>query len=68
MDSEDSDQPARMRSLIRVFAGRTCNLVENAVSQFSLNLLLSSNLKKQPPEFIAKDLTGFKLSSKRHEN
>ena len=29
---EDSDQTARMRSLIRVFAGRTCNLVGNAVS------------------------------------
>ena len=31
MPSKDSDQTARMRSLIRVFAGHTCGLVGNTV-------------------------------------
>ena len=31
--SKDSDQTVRMRSLIRIFAGRTCNFVGNAVSR-----------------------------------
>ena len=32
-DSENSDQPARMRRLILVFAGQTCSLIGNAVPQ-----------------------------------
>ena len=36
-DSEDSDQTARMRRLIRVFAGRTCNIVGNAVPRLKLH-------------------------------
>ena len=30
-DNEDSDQTARMRRLIGVFAGHTCNVIGNAV-------------------------------------
>ena len=33
-DSKDSDQPARMRRLIRVFARRTCDLMRNTVFRF----------------------------------
>ena len=32
-DSEESDQSARMRRFIRVFAGQTCNIVGNDVSR-----------------------------------
>ena len=32
-DSVDSDQPAQMRRLIGVFAGRTCKFAENTVSR-----------------------------------
>ena len=37
--SEDSDQTAQMRSLIRVFAGRTCKLVGNAAPRLKLLIL-----------------------------
>ena len=33
-DSEEPDQPVRMRMLIGVFARRTCNLIGNAVLDF----------------------------------
>ena len=33
-DSEESDQPKRKHRLILVFAGRTGNLVEDAVPRF----------------------------------
>ena len=35
-DSEDSDQTARMRRLIWVFDGHTCNLVGNAVPRLNV--------------------------------
>ena len=35
-DSEDSDQTARMRSLIWVFAVRTCNLAGNTVARLKI--------------------------------
>ena len=35
-DSDDSDQPVRMRRLIWVFSGRACNLAGNAVPRYIL--------------------------------
>ena len=41
-DSEDFDQIVWMRRLIWVFAGRSCNVVENAVSRLTLLLPLAN--------------------------
>ena len=38
VDSEDPDKPARIRTLIWVFAGRPCNLIGNALPQLKYNL------------------------------
>ena len=51
--SEDSGQTARMRRLIWVFAGRTCNLVGSAVPQIKLyaNSECSDRPSHQPPDY-----------------
>ena len=37
-DSEESDQTARKRRLIWVFAGCTCDLVENVLPRLNIHL------------------------------
>ena len=48
MPSEDSDQPARMRRLIRVLARCTCNIVGNVSRLINLTRVLCS--RKRTPE------------------
>ena len=55
-DSNGSDKTARMRRLIRVFPGRTCNLVESAVFRLIciLNLLQITLIKPRAATYSVK--------------
>ena len=52
VDSEDSDQTARMCRLISVFDGRTCNIVGNTLTRLVIENLECHNMHDKTGEEI----------------